>query len=89
MHGNQITKCIEIFAAKKCRDDQLQRFKWDNEGRIHPISDMNLRLTIAKGEPKKGGGGSPVHVILNIRLKYCSDTLQSFQRWGKRNIRAP
>ena len=50
---------------------------------------MNLRLTIAKGEPKKGGGGSPVHVILNIRLKYCSDTLQSFQRWGKRNIRAP
>ena len=56
--------CMEIkllnasksLQLKKCRDDQLQRFKWDNEGRIHPISDMNLCLTIAKGEPKKEEG---------------------------------
>ena len=89
--------CIEIkllnastsLQLKKCQNDQLQKFKRDNEGRIQPVSGMNLCLTIAKGQPKRGGGGSPVHLIRKLSLKDCSVTLKSFQRWGKRNIRAP
>jgi hypothetical protein len=68
----------------KCRDGQLQRFDWDKEGRIHLMDDENLCLTVAQGESRKGGGGSPVHLIRNLSMETCSDTLKPFQRWGMR-----
>ena len=68
----------------KCRDGQLQRFDWDKEGRIHLMDDENLCLTVAQGESRKGGGGSPVHLIRNLSMETCGDTLKPFQRWGMR-----
>ena len=68
----------------KCRDGQLQRFDWDKEGRIHLMDDENLCLTVAQGESRKGGGGSPVHLIRNLSMETCSDTFKPFQRWGMR-----
>jgi hypothetical protein len=70
----------------KCRDGQLQRFDWDKEGRIHLMDDENLCLTVAQGESRKGGGGSPVHLIRNLSMETCSDTLKPFQRWGMRAV---
>jgi hypothetical protein len=68
----------------KCRDGQLQRFDWDKEGRIHLMGDENLCLTVAQRESRKGGGGSPVHLIRNLSMETCGDTLKPFQRWGMR-----
>jgi hypothetical protein len=68
----------------KCRNGQLQRFEWDKEGRIHLMDDENLCLTVAQGESRRGGGGSPVHLIRNLSMETCSDTLNPFQRWGIR-----
>ena len=68
----------------KCRDGQLQRFEWDKEGRIHLMDDENLCLTVAQGEARKGGGGSPVHLIRNLSMEICSDRLKLFQRGGMR-----
>ena len=68
----------------KCREGQLQRFEWDKEGRIHLMDDENLCLTVAQGESRKGGGGSPVHLIRNLSMETCGDTLKPFQRWGIR-----
>ena len=68
----------------KCRNGQLQRFEWDKEGRIHLMDDENLCLTVAQGESRKGGGGSPVHLIRNLSMETCGDTLKPFQRWGMR-----
>ena len=70
----------------KCRDGQLQRFDWDKEGRIHLMDDENLCLTVAQGESRKGGGGSPVHLIRNLSMETCGDTLKPFQRWGMRSV---
>jgi hypothetical protein len=70
----------------KCRNGQLQRFEWDKEGRIHLMDDENLCLTVAQGESRKGGGGSPVHLIRNLSMETCSDTLKPFQRWGMRAV---
>ena len=67
-----------------CRNGQLQRFEWDKEGRIHLMDDENLCLTVAQEESRKGGGGSPVHLIRNLSMETCSDTLKTFQRWGMR-----
>ena len=52
--------------------------------KIRPIRAPNLCLTIAQGNAKKGGGGTPVHQIRTLRLDICSDQLSKFQNWGIR-----
>ena len=69
----------------RCEDEILQEFNWGSNGRIYPLSNKELCLTIAQGKSRKGGGGSPVHLIRNLSLEFCSDTLQSFQMWGARS----
>jgi hypothetical protein len=71
----------------KCQDEELQKFEWDNNGRIYLINNMKLCLTIAQGKSRKGGGGSPVHLIRNLSMELCGDTLQAFQMWGARSER--
>ena len=71
----------------KCQDEELQKFEWDSNGRIYLISNIKLCLTVAQGKSKKGGGGSPVHLIRNLSLELCGDTLQAFQMWGARSER--
>jgi len=70
----------------KCNYGKLQEFKWDTEGKIHPISDVKLCLTVDQGQSKKGGGGSPVHLKRNLTLQPCSNTLRPYQIWGARKI---
>jgi hypothetical protein len=70
-----------------CRNGKLQEFKSDKKGRIHLISNLKLCLTVAQGQSRKGGGGSPVHLMRNLSLELCSDTLNKFQIWGVRKIK--
>ena len=69
---------------KECRNDKLQKFGWDEKGRIYLIESPSLCITAARGDAKKGGGGSPIHLIRNLSLEYCSDLLQPFQQWRLR-----
>ena len=71
----------------KCQNERLQHFEWDSNGRIYLISNIKLCLTVAQGKSKKGGGGSPVHLIRNLSLELCGDTLQAFQMWAARSER--
>ena len=71
----------------KCQDEELQKFEWDSNDRINLISNIKLCLTVAQGKSRKGGGGSPVHLIRNLSLELCGDTLQAFQMWGARSER--
>jgi hypothetical protein len=72
---------------RKCQDEELQKFEWDNIGRIYLASDTELCLTVAQGKSRKGRGGSPVHLIRNLSLELCDHTLQTFQMWGARSKR--
>ena len=85
MEAESVTASATLQLTK-CRDGQLQRFDWDKEGRIHLMDDKNLCLTVAQGESRKGGGGSPVNLIRNLSMETCSDTLKPFQRWGMRAV---
>ena len=71
---------------KECRDDKLQKFSWDEKGRIYLTENPSLCITAAQGDAKKGGGGSPIHLIRNLSLEYCRDLLQPFQQWGLRKV---
>ena len=85
MEANSNTASSSL-RLRKCDGERLQQFDWDDDGTIHLIDNMKLCLTIAQGESRKGGGGSPVHLIRNLSLELCSDTLQPFQRWGTKKI---
>ena len=85
MEATSVTASASLQLTK-CRDGQLQRFKWDKEGKIYLMDDETLCLTVAQGESRKGGGGSPVHLIRNLSMETCSDTLKAFQRWGMRVV---
>lgn len=87
--------CMEAKSAvasaglglKECNRGKLQEFNWDVTGRIQPINKLDLCLTAAKGKSKRGGGGSPVHLIRNLTLEPCSDLLKHYQIWSTRRAK--
>ena len=87
--------CMEASSLKvsanlnlaKCNRNKLQNFEWFNENKIRLISNRKLCLTVNQGQSRKGGGGTPVHQMRNLSMEPCSKSLNSYQVWGKRNIR--
>jgi len=69
---------------KKCDRNKLQNFELTNKNKIRLISDRKLCLTVDQGESRKGGGGSPVHLMRNLSLELCAESLNSYQAWGVR-----
>ena len=41
-------------------------------------------LTIAKENSREGGGGDPIHLIRDISMEPCDESLSLYQAWGKR-----
>ena len=70
----------------ECDYSKLQKFEWSNKGKIHPISNKKLCLTVNQGQSKKGGGGSPVHLMRNLSLELCTNSPRPFQTWGMRRV---
>ena len=69
---------------KKCDQSKLQNFEWSNENKIYLIANRKLCLTVDQGQSKKGGGGSPVHLMRNLSLELCNKSLSSYQAWSVR-----
>ena len=69
---------------RECRNKDLQKFELDESGRIHPIGNMELCLTVSQGRSRKGGGGSPLHLKRNLSLEVCRASLDDFQIWNVR-----
>ena len=68
----------------KCDRNKLQNFEWSNKNEIRLISNKKLCLTVDQGQSKKGGGGTPVHLMRNLSLELCNKSLNSYQAWGVR-----
>ena len=69
---------------KKCDRNKLQNFELSNKNKIHLISNRKLCLTVDQGQSKEGGGGSPVHLMRNLSLELCTESLNPYQAWGMR-----
>ena len=69
---------------RKCDRNKLQNFEWSRENKIHLIGNRRLCLTVDQGQSRKGGGGSPVHLMRNLSLELCAESLNSYQAWGVR-----
>ena len=68
----------------KCDRNKLQNFEWSNKNKIHLIGNRKLCLTVDQEQSKKGGGGSPVHLMRNLSLELCTESLNTYQAWGVR-----
>ena len=84
MEAESVTASASLQLSK-CRGGQLQRFEWKKKAksilwmiRIYVLP--SLRESLGKV------GGSPVHLIRNLSMETCSDTLKAFQSWGMRVV---
>ena len=68
-----------------CKNTQEFIFAEDNTIRLK--DNTNLCLTIAKEESRKGGGGSPVHLIRNLSMQICNKKDFAYQTWVIRHIK--
>ena len=69
---------------RKCDRNKLQNFEWSNKNEIRLISNRKLCLTVDQGQSKKGGGGYPIHLMRNLSLELCTESLNPYQAWGVR-----
>ena len=84
--------CMEASSLKvstnlkleKCDHNKLQNFEWSNKNEIRLIGNRKLCLTVDQGQSKKGGGGTPVHLMRNLSLELCNKSLNSYQAWSVR-----
>lgn len=83
MTANVLQKNSQLLLST-CDNSIKQMFKLGVDKRIRSTKSPKLCLTIAQGRPKKGGGGTPVHLIRMLRLDICSNQLSKFQIWGIR-----
>ena len=83
MEASSLTPSANL-SLRKCDRNKLQNFEWSNENKIHLIGNRKLCLTVGQGQSKRGGGGSPVHLMRNLSLELCTESLNSYQAWGVR-----
>ena len=83
MEASSLTSSTSL-RLRKCDYGKLQNFEWSNMNKIRLISDKKLCLTVGQEQSKKGGGGSPVHLMRNLSLEPCSKSLNSYQVWSTR-----
>jgi hypothetical protein len=69
----------------KCKNSQ--EFIFDEDNTIRLKGNTNLCLTVAKEESRKGGGGSPVHLIRNLSMQKCNKYNSIYQNWIIRHFK--
>ena len=83
MEASSLTPSANL-RLRKCDRNKLQNFEWSHENKIHLIGNRKLCLTVDQEQSKKGGGGSPVHLMRNLSLELCTESLNTYQAWGVR-----
>ena len=78
MEASSLTPSANL-RLRKCDRNKLQNFEWSNKNEIRLISNRKLCLTVGQEQSKKGGGGTPVHLMRNLSLELCNKSLNSYQ----------
>ena len=84
--------CMEVentesssgLILRGCDKSPKQQFVFEDDGKIKPVNDLSLCLT-ASGDYREGGGGSPVHLIRDLSMSACDESLSTRQSWGFRS----
>jgi hypothetical protein len=69
----------------KC--DNTEEFVFSEDNTIRLKNNTNLCLTVAEGNSRKGGGGSPIHLIRNLSMQTCDEQKSIYKTWGIRGFK--
>ena len=75
------------LALSVCNGSELQKFTFLTNGNIVVDSDPNLCVTVAQNDAREGGGGNPVHLIRELKIEECRESLSMYQSWGTRSTK--
>ena len=70
-----------------CNGSELQKFTFLTNGNIVINSDPSLCVTVDQNDAREGGGGNPVHLIRELKIEECRESLSIYQSWGIRSIK--
>jgi len=70
-----------------CNGSELQKFTFLTNGNIVINSDPSLCVTVDQNDAREGGGGNPVHLIRELKIEECQESLSMYQSWGIRSIK--
>jgi len=70
---------------EKC--GRTEEFVFSEDNTIRLKNNTNLCLTVAEGNSRKGGGGSPIHLIRNLSMKTCNQQNSVYKTWGIRGFK--
>ena len=73
------------LSLEKCGSTEEFVFSEDNTIRLK--NNTNLCLTVAEGNSRKGGGGSPLHLIRDLSMKTCNQQNSVYKTWGIRGFK--
>ena len=73
-----------ILNLMKCTKNEIFIFGEDNTIRLK--NNTNLCLTVGKEPSRKGGGGSPIHLMRNVSMQKCNIQSFIYQTWGIRHF---
>jgi hypothetical protein len=75
------------LALSVCNGSELQKFTFLTNGNIVVNSDPNLCVTVDQNDAREGGGGNPIHLIRELKIEECQESLSIYQSWGTRSIK--
>lgn len=73
-------------ALEPCNGNSRQKFSMGGDGLIYIDGETRMCLTVTDGPSRKGGGGSPVHVIRRLTIESCEPQRTKWQRWRTRKV---
>ena len=84
MTSNSTDNDLELSV---CNGSELQKFTFLTNGNIVVNSDPNLCVTVDQNGAREGGGGDPVHLIRELKIEECRESLSIYQSWGTRSTK--
>ena len=75
------------LALSVCNGSEIQKFTFLTNGNIVVNSDPNLCVTVDQNDAREGGGGNPIHLIRELKIEECQESLSIYQSWGTRSIK--
>jgi len=84
--------CMEMDKAvhrsnlilRECNQSLNQKFVFESDGKIKPMIDLDLCLTVSTNYNWYGGGYNPIFIVRDLFLSVCNPSFNKRQRWGLR-----
>ena len=69
------------LVLRECTNDIKQNFTYTLNKTIKHMDKNNLCVTVAKGKSKKGGGGTPPHLMRHLIIDACQKVKNQYNTW--------